>query len=264
MFCPEGYVTFYDIANEVSEIAWQWWEARGRAIQEKEREEGKEAFIQEGGKLSSYLDLGLDDETPAHAYQVWAIGRLAFRHRNRLRVSSPAGMIMRLGGYAFEGSKVFDGDFPQSLSEQNSMLTHLAEGFFHIEDYFGTIRPCPDARTVELYGLEAELRHLAHFEGWAVCWKPDNFEKWQEELLALLHDEGQPEARQHHSLADEGRAAMEIVRLFDSNDQVTKAECRQKVCPNFGTLAFTRAWRSARSKRPGLGSGGRPKSKPQT
>lgn len=256
MFCPEGYVTLYDTFNELSEVAWRWWEAKGKS------EAGCDEINQTRPDVFK-IDLGQFDESSASSYPIWGIAKLTWRHRQRLFVSSPTGQIMRLGGYAYDRSRFFDGPFPNSPKEQEVMLEHLSDGFFHFDYYSGIIAPCDDSEIIERYGLKSDLKYLAGFEGWAVCWKPDNFAKWPEEIIALLHEENELAARSRHTLAEERGAAREIIHLFDADDQVTRSDCKAKF-PRLGTNAFERAWAMARAERPGLGKGGRPKTKPQT
>lgn len=171
---------------------------------------------------------------------------------------------MRLGQYAFEAGRLFDGPFPETRKGQSDLIDHVKYGFWHFDEYYFIIEPCADIEIIETFRLEKEVVILDKFRGWAICWKPKSLDGWRDELRAILDDEATPLPVRRHRLSDERNAATLIVEMYDKDDQVTKAACRERIGRSLGTLAFNRAWDAAKAKRPGLGMGGRPKSKPQT
>lgn len=266
MFCPEGYVSLYETEAEFGTLADEWWEKQSATYREAVLSEITAKHKAEA--LQSPDDFWGDDvdveATPYLAYSRWALGCFVSLCRNRLFAASPDGRIMKIGAAAFDMPRMYFGSFPTSASEQDILLDHTADGFFHLEDDYFTIRPCAKPDIIKVYGFLTLVSILKHFEGWSVCWKPRNPADWLAEVRAIL-DQGRDESSSHrHTLADERRASLQIIALYDENDQVTKATCRDRVGLNLGTLAFGRAWAAAKSDRPGLGVGGRPKSKPQT
>lgn len=96
---------------------------------------------------------------------------------------------MRLGRYVLDSDRTYDGPFPQSLKEQKDLLEALEDGYFHIVRNYGTILPCADSDMIACFSLDSAVKALSAFEGWALCWKPPNFDNWQSELRTLLMDD---------------------------------------------------------------------------
>jgi hypothetical protein len=192
MFCPEGYVTFFDMNKAFEEFSLDLWELVGADRQAAEWNTHREEFLSSGADASSYFDPSPDTHTFFDAYRRWASSRLTFGQRARFVIASPSGTILRLGSYAFEANRVYFGPFPLTMAEQKALIGHLEDGCFHIVDYYGIIRPCADAEMIGAYGLETEVVSLSAFDGWAVCWKPKEYLSWKAELRAMLEDNSQP------------------------------------------------------------------------
>lgn len=119
---------------------------------------------------------------------------------------------------------------------------------------------------IELDVMARLVLRMRPFEGWALCISEETFSNdWAEIWNAFL---GGDEARNERvsadllrlpTVADERRASVQFIAMYDRDDQVTKATCRGQV--SLGTRAFGRAWEMAKLQRPGLGEGGRPRLK---
>lgn len=274
MFCPEGYVSLFETESEFGALAKEWWNKQSAAYREgmlSEVEAKRKAEILQIPDVFWGENVFID-ATPYVAYSRWALMIFVISYQKRLFAASPDGRIVKIGAAAFDATRSYFGSFPTSLAEQDSMVDHLEDGFFHLENEYFTIRPCAKTDIIELFGFQTIVSILKHFDGWSVCWKPRNPADWLpevrailgDELRAMLDDEMTPLPVHRHSLSDERRAATLMVAMYDEDDQVTKATCQERAGRNLGTLAFGRAWEAAKAERPGLGLGGRPKSKPQT
>jgi hypothetical protein len=264
MFCPEGYVSLYDTVSEFERFGEAWWAKTGYTVQKAEHLVNQEDHVKTHGSLDNYFDIDVDEDTPILAYRIWATFRFVLRSSERFFASSPDGKLMRIGQYVFGAGRVYDGPFPTAYAEQRSILDYLDTGFWHLDERYFLIRLCADNFAIEAFELEKEIDVLSAFRGWAICWKPKSMDSWRDELRAILEDEATPLPVHRHRISDERRAAALMVAMYDTDDQVTKAACRERVGPNLGTHAFGRAWEAAKVERHGLGLGGRPKSKPQT
>lgn len=262
MFCPEGYVSLYELRSAFWAFAQDLWENEWKAFYVAEESKKRSKVLPDGSAIGNYVDFDPDDTDVHYAYQQWATFRLTRRNRELLLVCSPDGRVMRLADYAYDAENVWDGPFPETQRQQVALVDHLEKGHFHISEHYGIISPCSDSKRLGAFDLADVVAMLKPFEGWAVCWKPRDFSKWRSELRTLLREEGQLAPILHHGLAKERRAAQQIVALFDQDDQITKDTCKaQGVGAELGSNAFARAWAEAGKMRPALLAPGRRRAK---
>lgn len=248
MFCPEGYVTFYAIACEFDRIADELFE-----------------------KLTGEGDEEANDFCYTESIIRWAFSYFLSFEIEKIRVGNENGVVLKVGSLIFEGISRNAASFDIDTKDQRRKWNRGPFGgydepvFYHIECFTYTIAPCSDLNIIRAFCGPGSSQALQRFVGWSVFWRPSDYKNWRNEVRSILKflpiDTNVP---YRPRLADERIAAKQMVNMFDVNSEITKNVCRTQIRPVLGTLAFGRAWNMAKDQRPGLGYGGRPKSKPQT
>lgn len=217
MFCPEGYVTLLACQRIFRDIACERWEKERpefRKIMKTTRYDiHRENEVYNEGVTRDYVP---DWKRPAitkekweiasyfPAFRRWATTFLIVKHIDKIWACSLQGQIIRPSDDLFET----DGDFRISFlffSDGFAELERKQARFIFLEEYDFTIKP------VESFPSnvpEPMRRRFQPFAGWSICWKPKNFDKWQQELHEIIADS--PEGRAAYveaetaKLADEG------------------------------------------------------------
>lgn len=251
MFCPEGYVSLHDANREAEILAATWLSDP----QNNKTGKGRVSSLQYSA-WQNWVD----------AYRTWIILVFVNRSWRHFLLASPSGRLMRVSNLVFHGAGhvaiAGQEEFTiESIDDFPDRDKDAGKWFPFFDERNGLIRAPIESR---FHSFSAdELGAIANFEGWAICWKPKNFANWHSEFQEILKSAPQEAPKMPQPLANERRAAYQIIDMYDKNDQITKAACQKQIDHELGTLAFNRAWQTAKAERPGLGMAGRPKSKPQ-
>jgi hypothetical protein len=216
MFCPEGYVTLHACQAVFRDIARERWKndrpeflklmkkTRYEVQQENEAyDEGatydyvpdwkRPAITKENWEIASYFP----------AFRRWATTFLIVKHIDKIWACSPQGQTVQPSDDLFETDGAFRFSFLlysegfAELEEKQARFTFLEEPYFTIKsaEFFPSNVP------------EPKRRRFQPFAGWSICWKPKNFENWQQELHEIIAD--LPEERADDVEAETAEFAVE-------------------------------------------------------
>jgi hypothetical protein len=174
MFCPDGYLTLFEIVGAFDVIA-----------SERQRELPPRGFADKSNgksERSFYIDTGEIEETETKAYSDWLFSLFMIGQWNNLYACSPSGVALRLARDATAAYRVYDGPFPESVEEQKGLSEHLQYGLEYINNQTFQIDPRKSSANYDEFDGDVIGNMLAPLIGWQVCWRTPKQEITNEEL----------------------------------------------------------------------------------
>lgn len=175
MFCPDGYLTLYEIYAEFGYAGYSFAKANPPSLSSHDAPGFK-------------IDTGIEFDVKAQAYQEWLFQNFLSRFGGSLFASLGNGVVLRLSEQVTYARNVFSGPFPEALEEQEALIKHVGFGLAWVNyDFFridpGKSLPLEEEETGPELLEFADM--LAPLRGCLVCWKPD---KWPYNLPDLVKE----------------------------------------------------------------------------
>jgi hypothetical protein len=243
MYCPEGYLTLFEVVGALDVIASE----RQRCIPPRERPEHTDGRSERG----FYIDTGEREETEAKAYSEWLFSLFMIGQWNNLYACSPAGITLRLSREVTSASRVYDGPFPEDEAGQQGLIDHLKYGLNYVSNLTFLIAPHKTSMNLDEFAEDIIGGILVPLLGWPVCWKPPKDDLTNEELhqiclaardtdhkLGATIGEEMPKRKRGGQKHGGGMVEIAIHRQFSKQSSLTKYAPDQKEA----TLAEATAW----------------------
>lgn len=158
MFCPDGYLTLYEVAGGLAEIADERVNAKAPP---EAPEDG-----------SFYIDTGEYWRIERQAYSDWLFSLFLCGQWNNLYAASPQGVILRLSRDVTAAKTSYSGPFPETEESQESLISHLRFGLEYVDSQLFLIDPYKASSNYDEFGYDLIGKALVPLTGWPVCWKP--------------------------------------------------------------------------------------------
>ena len=175
MFCPEGYLTLFEIYEILLEAG------------DNHARENLPPLFDKAPTSGFYIDTGDDLETMGRAYGEWLFQNFLWRFASDLCACQNTGVVVRLAASTSHSTKVFNGPFPDSIDGQKVLIKHVEDGLAWIDHYFFRISSrkslLPEEDDRDDYGLKEMSIVLNPIDGWLVCWKPPKWPFRHEDLV---------------------------------------------------------------------------------
>lgn len=177
MFCPEGYVTFCEVDDELYHTADSIFKS-----------------------LNTLPDTEQEEFCYTVAFSRWAFTKFLVAESDNVRVANSQGVVLKVGRFLLDGIDLLHSDFDISSKEKRCLWDRGPFGgfeepvFYEIEMNGFTVKPCTDSDIIRAYWGTEPNKKLDEISGWSVCWKPKSFNNWRDELQAILTEPSERKA----------------------------------------------------------------------